>query len=178
MKNKDFIQNIVTQRFVTVYNQLINDKKVHGMSDFANKIDYSVQSLNEILKKRRDVPIEVLRKTLNLFNEINSDWLFTGNGVSISDNSINTGNSSSNNSNSVNIANGSSFTNFSLSINQLEHERDNLQHQIELLTAQTNTFKAEIDGQRKEIEGYKREISALKDQLTLKDEIIYMLKSK
>ena len=72
--------SVVTQRFIKCHNKLRENKTVKSSRQFAVDIDYLPQSLSEILKGRRDVTIEVLRKSVEAFN-INPIYLFTGEGT-------------------------------------------------------------------------------------------------
>ncbi len=71
--------SIITQRFIKCHNKLRENKTVKSSRQFAVDIDYLPQSLSEILKGRRDVTIEVLRKSIELF-KFNPVFLFTGEG--------------------------------------------------------------------------------------------------
>ena len=72
--------NIITQRFIKCHNKLRENKTIKSSRQFAVDIDYLPQSLSEILKNRRDVTIEVLRKAIETF-KINPVYLFTGEGA-------------------------------------------------------------------------------------------------
>lgn len=73
------MSNIVTQRFINCHNKLIADNTVRSSRQFAMSLDYLPQSLGEILKGRRDVTIEVLRKAIELY-KINPFYIFCGEG--------------------------------------------------------------------------------------------------
>ncbi len=73
------MNNIVTQRFVKCIKQLKTDGVVRSMRQFALSVDYLPQSLSEILKERRDVTIELLRKSVELY-KINPVYIYTGEG--------------------------------------------------------------------------------------------------
>jgi len=73
------MNNIVTQRFVKCLKQLKTDKVVRSMRQFAMSVDYLPQSLSEILKERRDVTIELLRKSVAEY-KFNPFYIFTGDG--------------------------------------------------------------------------------------------------
>jgi len=73
------MNNIVTQRFVKCLKQLKTDKVVRSMRQFALSVDYLPQSLSEILKERRDVTIELLRKSVAEY-KFNPFYIFTGEG--------------------------------------------------------------------------------------------------
>tara|TARA_B110000211_G_scaffold234292_1_gene303361 strand:- start:535 stop:1329 length:795 start_codon:yes stop_codon:yes gene_type:complete len=63
-----FTQNSVTKRFIKVYEQLKKDEKFRSASAFAKSIDYTPQAFNEVLKERRDIPVDSLYKFFNLYN--------------------------------------------------------------------------------------------------------------
>jgi phage repressor protein C with HTH and peptisase S24 domain len=71
--------NIVTQRFVACHDKLKKDGRVRSSRQFAMGLDYLPQSLSEILKHRRDVTIELLRKAIEKY-KINPMYIFTGEG--------------------------------------------------------------------------------------------------
>jgi len=73
------MNNIVTQRFVKCLKQLKEDGVVRSMRQFALEVNYLPQSLSEILKERRDVTIELLRKSVERF-KMNPVYIYTGEG--------------------------------------------------------------------------------------------------
>ena len=73
------MNSIVTQRFVKCIKQLKKTGVVRSMRQFALSVDYLPQSLSEILKERRDVTIELLRKSVELY-KINPIYIYTGKG--------------------------------------------------------------------------------------------------
>ncbi|MFK7798927.1 MAG: helix-turn-helix transcriptional regulator [Aureispira sp.] len=73
------MNSIVTQRFIECHNKLKADQRIRSSRQFALSLDYLPQSLSEILKKRRDVTIELLRKAIETY-KINPVYIFTGNG--------------------------------------------------------------------------------------------------
>jgi phage repressor protein C with HTH and peptisase S24 domain len=73
------MNNIVTQRFINCHNKLKKDQRIRSSRQFAMQLDYLPQSLSEILKNRRDVTIELLRKAIEEF-KMNPVYLFTGEG--------------------------------------------------------------------------------------------------
>lgn len=73
------MNSIVTQRFIECHNKLKGDQRIRSSRQFALSLDYLPQSLSEILKKRRDVTIELLRKAIETY-KINPVYIFTGNG--------------------------------------------------------------------------------------------------
>jgi phage repressor protein C with HTH and peptisase S24 domain len=73
------MNSVVTERFIECHNKLLEDQLVRSSRQFAIKLDFLPQSLGEILKKRRDVTLELVRKAIETF-EINPMFLFTGQG--------------------------------------------------------------------------------------------------
>lgn len=73
------MQDIVTQRFITCHNEVISSGLVRSSRQFAISLDYLPQSLSEILKGRRNVTIELARKTVEKYN-ICPNFLFVGQG--------------------------------------------------------------------------------------------------
>ena len=74
-----FTPNIITKRFSRCLRQLRATGKVKSSRQFALAVDYLPQSLGEILKGRRDAPLELLRKAVDVFG-FNPHYLFTGDG--------------------------------------------------------------------------------------------------
>ncbi len=73
------MNNVVTQRFIKCHNKLREENRVRSSRQFALSLDYLPQSLSEILKGRRDVTIELLRKAVEKY-KINPVFLYTGEG--------------------------------------------------------------------------------------------------
>ena len=73
------MNNIVTQRFIQCHNKLKESKSVKSSRQFALSLDYLPQSLSEILKGRRDVTIDLLRKAVEVY-KINPVFNYTGDG--------------------------------------------------------------------------------------------------
>lgn len=71
--------SIVTQRFIKCHNKLREESRVRSSRQFAISLDYLPQSLSEILKGRRDVTIELLRKAVDVY-KINPVYVYTGEG--------------------------------------------------------------------------------------------------
>ncbi|MEO1625917.1 MAG: S24 family peptidase, partial [Bacteroidota bacterium] len=71
--------SIITQRFIKCHNQLRTDNVIRSSRQFALSLEYLPQSLSEILKGRRDVTIELLRKAVELY-KINPVYIYTGEG--------------------------------------------------------------------------------------------------
>ena len=73
------MNSVVTERFIECHNKLLESKKVPSSRQFALALDFLPQSLGEILKKRRDVTLELARKAIEVF-DFNPTYLFTGKG--------------------------------------------------------------------------------------------------
>ena len=71
--------NIVTKRFIKCHDKIREDNRVRSSRQFALSLDYLPQSLSEILKGRRDVTIELLRKAVEKY-KINPVYIYTGEG--------------------------------------------------------------------------------------------------
>ena len=71
--------NVVSQRFVLVVNKLIKDSTVKSARKLSQSLDYLPQSLSEVVKGKRDVPIEVIQKLIARYN-VNPLFLFMGEG--------------------------------------------------------------------------------------------------
>lgn len=76
---REHMSSIITKRFIKCHNQLKENKIVRSSRQFALSLDYLPQSLSEILKGRRDVTIELLRKAIELY-KINPFYIYTGEG--------------------------------------------------------------------------------------------------
>lgn len=74
------MKDSITDRFLIIYNHLLNTKKVDNLSDFAKKVGISASMMTEISKKRSKVGIKAIQNTVNRFPEINPDWVITGRG--------------------------------------------------------------------------------------------------
>jgi signal peptidase I len=73
------MNNVVTQRFIKCHNKLREDKRIKSSRQFALSLEYLPQSLSEILKGRRDVTIELLRKAVERY-KMNPVYIYTGDG--------------------------------------------------------------------------------------------------
>ncbi len=73
------MNSIVTQRFIKCHDKLREDNRVRSSRQFAMSLDYLPQSLSEILKGRRDVTIELLRKAVEYY-KVNPVYIMTGEG--------------------------------------------------------------------------------------------------
>ena len=73
------MNSVVTERFSACVLELKKRKVVQSFRQFALRLDYFPQALSEILKGRRDVNIELLRKAVMNYH-MNPFYLFTGQG--------------------------------------------------------------------------------------------------
>ena len=74
------MNSIVTERFVKCLDKLKEDGRIRSSRQFALSLDYLPQSLSEITKGRRDVTIELIRKSIEGY-DMNPFYLFTGEGT-------------------------------------------------------------------------------------------------
>lgn len=73
------MSSIITHRFIKCHDKLREDNRIRSSRQFAMALDYLPQSLSEILKGRRDVTIELLRKAIEKY-KINPVFLYSGEG--------------------------------------------------------------------------------------------------
>jgi phage repressor protein C with HTH and peptisase S24 domain len=71
--------NSITQRFLECFEYLLKHNKVRSARQFAIQLGYLPQSFSEIQKGRRDVPLETLRKAVEVF-QLNPEYLLLGKG--------------------------------------------------------------------------------------------------
>ncbi len=71
--------SVVTERFIKCHNKLREENRVRSSRQFALQLEYLPQSLSEIIKGRRDVTIELLRKAVETY-KINPVYIYTGEG--------------------------------------------------------------------------------------------------
>ena len=69
--------HIVTSRFVDCVNQLKDQSVISSYRSFAQSVDVSPQSLNEILKKNRNVSVDLIAQSAERYH-INVQYLYTG----------------------------------------------------------------------------------------------------
>jgi phage repressor protein C with HTH and peptisase S24 domain len=71
--------SVITERFIKCHDKIREENRVRSSRQFALSLDYLPQSLSEILKGRRDVTIELLRKAVDQY-KVNPVYIFTGDG--------------------------------------------------------------------------------------------------
>jgi len=79
--------NIVTERFVSCLEKLKDRNEIKSIRQFALAVDYHPQNLNDIMKGKRDVTIELIKNSAEIY-KINPQYIFTGNGSMFSDEEI------------------------------------------------------------------------------------------
>ncbi|MDH3651557.1 MAG: peptidase S24, partial [Saprospiraceae bacterium] len=72
--------SIVTHRFIQCHDLLKEQGRVKSSRQFALSLDYFPQNLSDILKGKRDVPLDVIRKAVERFR-INPLYLYSGEGA-------------------------------------------------------------------------------------------------
>lgn len=81
------MNSVVTQRFIKCHDKLLATNIVRSSRQFALSLDYLPQSLSEIVKGRRDVTIELLRKAIEVY-KINAAFIFSGEGEMFTNSSL------------------------------------------------------------------------------------------
>ncbi len=69
----------VTKRFLVCLEKLVEERHVRSKRHFALSIGYHAQGISEMLGGRRDVPLELIEKAVNLYR-FNPHFLFSGEG--------------------------------------------------------------------------------------------------
>lgn len=75
-------QSIVSQRFINCLKKLKDLYTVKSDREFCQRIGYTSQNLSQIVRGKRDVTIELVRKAVETF-DFNADYIFTGIGKPI-----------------------------------------------------------------------------------------------
>ncbi|MBK8516362.1 MAG: S24 family peptidase [Saprospiraceae bacterium] len=71
--------NIVTERFVTCIEKLKERNEIKSNRQFALSVEYHPQNLNDIMRGKRDVTIDLIKNAIELY-KINPLYIFTGMG--------------------------------------------------------------------------------------------------
>lgn len=69
--------HVVSTRFVECVHQLKEEKVISSYRSFAHSVDFSPQSLNEILKGKRNVTLDLVCQSAQQYN-FNVQYLYTG----------------------------------------------------------------------------------------------------
>lgn len=73
------MNSIVTQHFAKAYTELKAIGRVKSVRQFAISLDHSPQSMDLILKAKRDVTVELMRKVVSRY-QVNANYLCLGEG--------------------------------------------------------------------------------------------------
>ncbi|HEY8937490.1 MAG TPA: hypothetical protein VIM65_19830 [Cyclobacteriaceae bacterium] len=65
---KEFEQNIVSKRFLEVFDELQQSGQVNNVKEFCKRLDYAPQSMSQIKAGKRDITIEIIIKIFHEFN--------------------------------------------------------------------------------------------------------------
>lgn len=79
--------SIVTDRFVACIERLKDRNEIKSVRQFALNVEYHPQNLNDIMKGKRDVTIELLKNATEIY-KINPQYIFTGIGSMFLDEEI------------------------------------------------------------------------------------------
>lgn len=79
--------NIVTERFVSCIEKLKERNEIKSARQFALSVDYHPQNLNDIIKGKRDVTIDLIRNAVETY-KLNPQYIFTGLGSMFLDEDI------------------------------------------------------------------------------------------
>ena len=79
--------NIVTERFIYCIEKLKERNDIKSIRQFAIAVDYHPQNLNDILRCKRDVTIDLIKNAVEIY-KINPQYIFTGAGSVFSDDEI------------------------------------------------------------------------------------------
>jgi hypothetical protein len=77
----------VSERFITCVEKLKERHEIKSIRQFALNVDYHPQNLNDIIKGKRDVTIELIKNACETYR-INPVYIFTGMGSMFSDGEI------------------------------------------------------------------------------------------
>lgn len=80
--------NDVTSRFLDVYEYLKTKKIIANSRNFANELNISTSLFTEISKKRTNAGMIPIQNLLKKFQDIDANWLLTGEGSMLKNSSI------------------------------------------------------------------------------------------
>ncbi len=72
--------SIVTERFIACHDRLKEEGVIRSSRQFALKLGYRPQNLNEVLKRNRDAPLELIRQAVEVYR-FNPLYLYSGEGT-------------------------------------------------------------------------------------------------
>lgn len=79
--------SVVSERFITCVEKLKERHEIKSIRQFALNVEYHPQNLNDIIKGKRDVTIELIKNACETYR-INPVYIFTGMGSMFSDGEI------------------------------------------------------------------------------------------
>jgi phage repressor protein C with HTH and peptisase S24 domain len=79
--------SIITERFVSCIERLKERNEIKSVRQFALSVEYHPQNLNDIMKGKRDVTIELIKNATEIY-KINPQYIFTGIGSMFMDEDI------------------------------------------------------------------------------------------
>ncbi len=82
-----YMCNIVTERYIRCIENLKERNEIKSIRQFAMSVDYHPQNMNDIMKGKRDVTIDLIKNTIEIYH-INPNYIFTGNGSPFYDDGI------------------------------------------------------------------------------------------
>src|SRR5690606_17364643 len=71
---------VVTERFLELYNELLKRGYFKNPADFARQTDLKPSAINEILKGRSNVGLKIIHHTVSAYSDIDLDWWIRGQG--------------------------------------------------------------------------------------------------
>ena len=111
--------NQITQRFIECHDFLKKSGKIKSSRQFALALGCMPQNLNEILKGRREVTVELLQKAVSIYH-INPSYILAGNVTMFSKNEL------------------EAFTLEPISANSLQEIKHQINEILEILDEQTS----------------------------------------
>ncbi|MBK7633442.1 MAG: LexA family transcriptional regulator [Saprospiraceae bacterium] len=79
--------NIVTERYIHCIEKLKERNEIKSLRQFAISVDYHPQNMNDIMKGKRDVTIDLLKNTIEVY-QINPSYIFSGIGSPFNEDGI------------------------------------------------------------------------------------------
>jgi len=70
-------QSVETARVLKVFNELKKAKKIEGVGDFCNKMEFDSSAFSQIKTGNRNAPLSLQHKIIDTFN-VNRDFIFNG----------------------------------------------------------------------------------------------------
>lgn len=70
----------ISQRFIDAVNYLIDNRTIRNQAELTAKLDLSKGYVSQIVTGKREPSEQIVRRFANLYPEINSSWLLSGEG--------------------------------------------------------------------------------------------------